>query len=89
MPRGGGLKIGRSTIDWPSTHEVIWRVLVFVVALIAKAVPSERVGKSGRLAALEHQAANQSFAGTSSRKVSISEIRPSRTRTTSTPLIGS
>jgi hypothetical protein len=36
-----------------------------------------------------NQVANQSFAGTSSRKVSISEIRPSRTRTTSTPLIGS
>ena len=48
-----------------------------------------RNGKSWRLPAVKHQAANQSFAGTSSRKVSISEIRLSRTRTTSTPLIGS
>lgn len=32
---------------------------------------------------------NQSFDGTSSRNVSIREMRPSRTTTTSTPLIGS
>jgi membrane fusion protein (multidrug efflux system) len=29
----GDLKIGPGAIDWPSAREVIWRVLVFVVAL--------------------------------------------------------